>query len=152
MPKKKVTLEQKKKAVQIALDGGSPVVFLKDCGSAAPEQLWYKIRASLKFTDPEKYEMLLAIQAEKKAETAEGTMEEKIVGVPAETVKKERNDKKFRVTGLMGEYGEYHYDPQGIISVKGAGIDLCMLTKDLNEFAKELAQAMIDLQKGTKGE
>ena len=51
----KITLEQKKKAVQIAIDGGSPIDFLGMCGSKNPVNLWSTIKASLKQADPELY-------------------------------------------------------------------------------------------------
>ena len=52
---RKITLEQKKKAVEIAISGGSPFSFLKQCGSSAPDKTWYAIKAALKKTDPETY-------------------------------------------------------------------------------------------------
>ena len=54
MPKK-ITLEQKKKAVQIAIDGGDPIKYLLDCGSKNPVNMWATIKATLKQTDPETY-------------------------------------------------------------------------------------------------
>ena len=51
----KITLEQKKKAVQIAIDGGSPIDFLGMCGSKNPVNMWSTIKASLKQADPELY-------------------------------------------------------------------------------------------------
>ena len=52
---KKVTLEQKKKAVDIALSGGNPLDYLKEIGSKQPAALWYAIKKVLKEADPEKY-------------------------------------------------------------------------------------------------
>ena len=52
---KKITLEQKKKAVKIAIDGGDPIKYLQECGSSNPVNMWYTIKASLKRTDPETY-------------------------------------------------------------------------------------------------
>jgi len=54
-PMRKITLEQKKKAVQIAISGGDPLEHLKKCGSEAPDKLWYYIKNRLKVTDPELY-------------------------------------------------------------------------------------------------
>ena len=61
---KKVTLEQKKKAVEIALSGGNPLAYLKEIGSKQPSALWYVIKKSLKEADPYKYEMLAGSAAE----------------------------------------------------------------------------------------
>lgn len=57
---KKVTLEQKKKAVDIALSGGNPLDYLKEIGSKQPAALWYAIKKVLKEADPEKYGKLPA--------------------------------------------------------------------------------------------
>lgn len=54
-PMNRITLEQKKKAVQIAISGGDPLEHLKRCGSEAPDKLWYYIKNRLKVTDPELY-------------------------------------------------------------------------------------------------
>ena len=51
----KITLEQKKKAVEIAVSGGNPLEYLKKCGSKKPDGLWYTIKESLKKVDPETY-------------------------------------------------------------------------------------------------
>ena len=44
----KITLEQKKKAVSIAISGGDPMKFLKECGSKNPSAHWYYIKKTLK--------------------------------------------------------------------------------------------------------
>jgi len=54
----RVSLEQKKKAVQIALDGGNPFDFLRDCGSKEPAGLWWTIKQNLKKVDPDTYAKL----------------------------------------------------------------------------------------------
>ena len=51
----KLTLEQKKKAVEIALSGKNPLNYLKECGIKAPDKTWYAIKAALKEKDPELY-------------------------------------------------------------------------------------------------
>ena len=51
----KITLEQKKKAVEIAVSGGNPLEYLKKCGSKKPDGLWYTIKENLKKVDPETY-------------------------------------------------------------------------------------------------
>lgn len=55
----KITLEQKKKAVEIALEGGDPREYLKKCGSKNPDAHWYYIKNKLKETDPDTYYKLL---------------------------------------------------------------------------------------------
>lgn len=51
----KITLEMKKKAVEIAVSGESPLEYLKKCGSRKPNVLWYTIKENLKKVDPETY-------------------------------------------------------------------------------------------------
>lgn len=58
MKKAKVTLEHKKKAVQIAIDGGDPLKYLKDHGAGNAPAMWYTIKQNLKETDPEKFSRL----------------------------------------------------------------------------------------------
>ena len=55
MINRKITLAQKKRAVEIAISGGNPLEYLKDCGSKKPDGLWYTIKANLKETDPETF-------------------------------------------------------------------------------------------------
>lgn len=56
--KRKITLAQKKRAVSIALNGGNPLPYLRECGSVKPDGLWYTIKQDLKKVDPETYEKL----------------------------------------------------------------------------------------------
>lgn len=56
---RKLTLENKKKAVQIAMDGGNPLKFLKEIGMANPSASWQYIKKCLKAQDPGKYDKLM---------------------------------------------------------------------------------------------
>jgi hypothetical protein len=67
-----ISKEQKAKAIQIALDGGDPKPYLKECGSKAPDKLWYYIKNTLKVKDPETYEHLAKGARKKTVETPEG--------------------------------------------------------------------------------
>jgi len=58
MPAAKITLFQKKKAVEIAIDGGNPLVFLEDCGAKNPSAAWFYIKKVLKEKNPELYSKL----------------------------------------------------------------------------------------------
>ena len=62
---RKLTLEQKKKAVQIAIDGGNPVDYLKECGSDAPDKTWWFIKNKLKDANPELYAQIPDRRAKK---------------------------------------------------------------------------------------
>lgn len=59
----KVTLEQKKKAVEIALEGGDPLKYLKDHGAGNAPAMWYTIKQNLKEADPEKFSRLPDMRA-----------------------------------------------------------------------------------------
>ena len=54
----KITLDMKKRAVEIANRGGNPLEYLKECGSKNPSAAWYYIKQTLKVADPEKYKRL----------------------------------------------------------------------------------------------
>ena len=51
---------QKAEAVKIAIAGGDPRKYLRDCGSDAPKNMWWKIRRDLKEKDPETFKKLPA--------------------------------------------------------------------------------------------
>lgn len=77
---RKITLEQKQKAVEIAIGGGDPLAWLNECGSKNPQALWYAIRKTLKDANPEKYGQLPGSEKE------EPEMVEKIEETVKETV------------------------------------------------------------------
>lgn len=55
---RKLMMEDKKKAVDVALGGGNPITFLKECGAGNPSAAWYYIKKTLKAVDPETYDRL----------------------------------------------------------------------------------------------
>lgn len=63
---KKLTLENKKKAVEIALGGGNYLDYLKKCGAGNPSASWTYIKKCLQAKDPEKYEQLMAVKKQEK--------------------------------------------------------------------------------------
>lgn len=64
---KLLTDEQKQKAIEIGLEGGDPIKYLKGCGAANPWGNWGYIKMKLKEKDPEKYERLMKALGEKPA-------------------------------------------------------------------------------------
>ena len=70
---RKITLADKKKAVEIAISGGNPLPYLKGCGSKNPSAAWFAIKSTLKETDPETYGKLPDLRKvkEEPEETAE---------------------------------------------------------------------------------
>lgn len=80
---KKVKLsEREQKAVEIALEGGNPVEFLKKDSKNA-SAAWYHVKQKLKETDPETYAKLPArIVTEKKPEEQKVVTVTKVVELP----------------------------------------------------------------------
>lgn len=54
----KLTLENKKKAVEIAVNGGNPLSFIRECGVKNAAEAWAKIKGFVQKTDPEAYAKL----------------------------------------------------------------------------------------------
>lgn len=96
---KKLTLEQKKKAVQIAIDGGDPEAYLRECGSKDPRQMWNIIRANLRKADPERFLQL----PKPKVGTTKEEKEEK----PAEDDKEDDQAEDDRKDSPAEDYVEY---------------------------------------------
>ena len=55
---KKLTLDNKKHAVKIAMDGGNPLEYIRMCGISNAADCWSKIKADLKEKDPDTWEKL----------------------------------------------------------------------------------------------
>ncbi len=68
----KLTKEQRWNVVEIAIQGGSPIEYLKKCGIANPYASWDWIKKSLAKKDPQKYlEMSHALAHKKPEKTTE---------------------------------------------------------------------------------
>ena len=103
---KKLTLENKKKAVEIALGGGNYLDYLKKCGAGNPSASWTYIKKCLQAKDPEKYEQLMAIKKqEKPAEPAEDPLKdfEPVVFQGKEYEKAEKAEQKELKTEQKAE-------------------------------------------------
>ena len=80
--KRKMTKEQEKEAVRIALDGGDPLTFLEKCGINNPTQKWYDIKYAVKDSDPETYAKLpLRIQRKKEDKEPEVSLADAMAGM-----------------------------------------------------------------------
>lgn len=82
LKRKGITLEEKKKAVQICLDGGNPLDYLRTLGSKDPAQTWFGIKKALKETDPDTYAKLPK-RLKKNEETPPATAAEAMAGMKA---------------------------------------------------------------------
>ena len=58
MSKHKLTREQKEKAVDIAIKGGDPLVYLKLCGAKNPTAAWWYIKKTLATKNPQMLEKI----------------------------------------------------------------------------------------------
>jgi hypothetical protein len=97
---RKITLEDKKNAVKVALGGGDPEEYLRSLGIKDTRQTWYRIRADLKTADPETWERLEAMKKEgrrKKEPEPEET---------AAPVQKPKNDNPPQIVKFKGKHGE----------------------------------------------
>lgn len=103
---KKLTLENKKKAVEIALGGGNYLDYLKKCGAGNPSASWTYIKKCLQAKDPEKYEQLMAVKKqEKPAEPEEDPLKdfEPVVFQGKEYEKAEKAEQKEPKTEQKAE-------------------------------------------------
>ena len=117
----KITLEQRKKAVDIALKGESPIPFLKKCGAKNPTASWVYIKKILREAKPEIYAQLMALKEQPEEETikveeipADEIHPQKIAGKAvnyAEVIAVEEkvgtDELTYQVTGLRTSCGEY---------------------------------------------
>lgn len=58
MSQNKLTREQKGKAVDIAIQGGDPLVYLKECGAKNPTAAWWYIKKTLATKNPQLLEKI----------------------------------------------------------------------------------------------
>lgn len=116
----KLTDEIKKKAAQIALDGGNPFGYLQDCGIKDYRGAWNNTKAWLFSNDPETYKKLpkrlpksnAAGRRETAADAMQGMQDavETFLG-PIKTPAVEPADDGFETTAVRDRnLGEFYYD------------------------------------------
>ena len=96
---RKITLEQKKKTVQIAIEGGDPLEYLRQHGSKNPSGLWWTIKNDVKAADPELYAKIPRLDGKKTHI------------IPPEEREAHREEKEAEKRGLVQEE-EYHILPE----------------------------------------
>lgn len=120
----KITLEQKKKAVEIAIGGENPLEFLRKCGSNAPDKTWWAIKAALKVKDPDLYEKIPDMRKKAKPEATvkvdgplriqtEEPEKVKIISEqkPLKPGLRGLNNSDFEVSAIKHPiFGEFYYD------------------------------------------
>lgn len=138
----KVALEDKKKAVEIALAGGDPLKYLKDHGAGNAWSMWYGIKENLKVREPETYRKLpdlrLKGNSRKKPETEKAeeapTLADAMTGMKEATndffgkceemglkmdkpkqpkITQPVNYDGFSVRAVEGKFGSYHFQEIG---------------------------------------
>lgn len=164
----KLTLEDKKKAVQIAVDGGNPLEYIRSCGVKNAAEAWGKIKRVVKETDPEAFEKIPKRLPNPKnsivIDTPKGKMEitpEKIsqmsqeevsyanVAMMSELVKRTINGAVnydgFTVRAVQGVYGRYFYDKTSVGEYidfeNNDGDELSMTVDNWRMFVAELKHA-----------
>lgn len=159
----KLTLEQKKQAVEIAISGGNPLDYLKSIGNQNPSAAWYYIRKTLKEVDPEKF-ALLNVKKEPKEEvigtmviepspavkeTIRAAMSEKPVTCCARSTRKgvevpDELPEEDVVTGIRTKCGEFRISNNGFMYFGGneKGDELEMPVKTWLIFATDLPRVM----------
>lgn len=128
----KLTLEDKKKAVQIAVDGGNPLEYIRSCGVKNAAEAWGKIKRVVKETDPEAFEKIPKRLPNPKKEP-EGTLADAMQGmkdaadgffgackdmglnVEPKEEKPRRNhtllrNSNYTVSAIRTDLGEFYYD------------------------------------------
>ena len=165
--KRKVTLEQKKKAVQIAIDGGDPREYLRQCGSENPDSLWWYVKKVIKEKDPALYEKIPeklpyrkpleennTIQAGTVVNAINGMQEAadtffgacKDMGLNVETPEfiaapmPEAPGASFKIVMVRGELGEYRVDGEDFLYTGACGT-IKMASEDLSAWLDELSRA-----------
>ena len=166
---KKLTLEQKKKAVQIAVDGGNPLGYLEEIGIRNSAECWSKIKSNLKEFDPDLYKQLPRRLPQRERKTEEPKPAEKpkveLVYDPgiAEEYKREQAEKEegtlagaiqgmteaatqlFGACEDMGLKTEAPAKPKITRPVNYMGLDInAVKPPDLGEFYYDHKYGMID--------
>lgn len=167
----RITLEQKKKAVQIGIDGGDVIGFLKKCGSKNPSAHWCVIKKNLKDADPEAWAKLEAsakkdsVQTEKPVtccapSTREGVevpddvpeeepeKPEVVLTIKSEdltrvsSITKPVNYDGFEIPGLKTDYGRFQVSNNGYLFFGADQDELEMPLEIWRKFAEDLPRVM----------
>lgn len=118
---RKMTLEMKKKAVEIAISGGDPLKYLEGCGSKNPSAHWYYIKKALKEKDPDQYAQIPGAAEKKEEQEARATAQAEDTGIPDRPVDPRQAqavalDDDFEVYGLKTKDGDYFLGVDGKLS------------------------------------
>lgn len=156
--------EQNERAIEIAMEGGDPIPYLKECGAANPYGNWGYIKMKLQKSDPERYEKLMKIdkrgrkpamveKADKLPEEAKESTPMDRFKLPAQqktcrTPEKEQEEKdnlEYKVIGIETKLGKFQYDAasnQMRWMPKGSMVVVMMPAEDWEKMAADLPMIM----------
>ena len=150
-----LTEEQKGKAVEIALEGGDPIAYLKECGCGNPWGNWGYIKTKLQKSDPEKHARITEAEEKRK-----GKPEKKTVKDPKELKVAQMDDAdlnvklvipntvpelQYKVIGIETQLGKFQYDEasdQLRWMPKGSMTVVMMKAEDWQRMAADLPKIM----------
>lgn len=149
----KLTKEIKKRAVEIAMEGGDFIGYLKKNGAKNPSAAWWYIKETLSKADPEKHlELLKALAASKPmVEIAEKLPPEAVAEVPEEVetvsaeVKLEEIEEAIRKGPAWPSWTPegVAIDAQGMHSKAPFEFTVTAIRTDLGEFKKDSRNGLI---------
>jgi hypothetical protein len=159
-----MTDEERAKAVEIAMDGRDPRVYLEEIGVADPDAMWAYIKQYYKKNTPEVYEKIpkrigrvakpetetptLKVDGPIRIETPEANQVQ-VAEVPEKPkITKPVNYDGFDVRGVKGEFGTYSYSefPSGkYLDYDSDGDSLSMTIEKWRGFIAELKRAALVL-------
>ena len=169
-----LTQKQKNEAVEIAIQGGSPIEYLKKCGLKNPYCAWGCIKKSLEKNEPGKYAKLISVSADKPAKVEKvGKVPEPAwsnAGLTAADVEAEirRTDlvlqggvdyqmkvdeatvirKPYKVTGLETDFGRFTIGTvEGVLRFQASGeSEISMVAEDWHKMADVLPEILAALE------
>ena len=160
MARNKLTLEQKKKAVEIAQNGGDPLKYLEKCGSKNPSAAWFYIKKTIeakgkKIEVPEATLGDAMTGMQEAASTFFGACENMGLNLsgaetpeqPAPVQDDTHDPVRFQIMTIRGEFGEYRISDDDFIYT-GAFGDVKGVAEDLGAWLEELKRAahMLDVE------
>ena len=167
-----LTEEQQNRAVEIALEGGNPVEYLKECGCKNQWASWAYIKQKLEKKDPEKYKRMIETlrktmdkKGEEKQVTVKpmnpenkppvpppkdgGEWEKATVPEPVTLMRREyfkpEKELKYKVIGIETPLGKFQYDAasdQLRWMPKGSTVVVMMPAEDWEKLAEDMQKIM----------
>lgn len=143
---RKITLEQKKKVVQIAIEGGDPLEYLRQLGSKNPSGLWWTIKNDVKAADPELYAKIPRLDGKQQHIIPPAEREAKREEIRKEAAKR---GVKFQPDEKPVEYKPEAVEPvltirsEELLKADEPKVDMTISHEDLEKSAAGIFQAEI---------